>query len=145
MSAQSAYDKLVKKIQNIVDDNLPIDQKTFDELDNQFRAALENDLNTSLAITAVFDVLKAETTNSTKIKLLQKFDTVLGLGLLQGAIAQNDIDAKTKEYVETMIEERRQAKLQKDFATADAIRNELLSKGIELVDTKDGTTFKLKQ
>lgn len=145
MSAQSAYDKLVKKIQNIVDDNLPIDQKAFDELDNQFRAALENDLNTSLAITAVFDVLKAETTNSTKIKLLQKFDTVLGLGLLQGATAQNDIDAITKEYVESMIEKRRQAKLQKDFATADAIRNELLSKGIELVDTKDGTTFKLKK
>ena len=43
-----------------------------------------------------------------------------------------------------MIEKRKQAKLQKDYALADSIRNELLSKGIELVDTKDGTTYKIK-
>ena len=148
ISAQSAYDKLVKKIGNIEQDNLPIDQLTYDGLNQQFKLALENDLNTSLAITAVFDVLKAQTTNSTKIKLLQDFDKVLGLGfaqiLSQENGTKNQVDENLKNYIDEMIEKRKQAKLQKDYALADSIRNELLSKGIELVDTKDGTTYKIK-
>ena len=148
LSAQSAYDKLVKRIQNISQDNLPVDMAVYDSLNNQFKSALENDLNTSLAVTAVFDVLKAETTGSTKIKLLQDFDSVLGLGFAQilSQTKEDDkqVDDNLKEYVEQMIEKRKQAKLQRDYATADAIRNELLAKGIELVDTKDGTTYKIK-
>lgn len=147
LSAKSAYDKMIKKIQNISQDNSIVEKNIYNELNGNFKSALENDLNTSLAITSIFDVLKAQTTNATKIKLLKDFDSVLGLGfadILSNKQQNNAVDEDLKKYVEDMIEKRRLAKLQKDFATADAIRSELLSKGIELIDTKDGTTFKIK-
>jgi len=147
LSAKSAYDKMIKKIQNISQDNSIVEENIYNELNGNFKSALENDLNTSLAITSIFDLLKAQTTNATKIKLLKDFDSVLGLGfadILSNKQQNNAVDEDLKKYVEDMIEKRRLAKLQKDFATADAIRSELLSKGIELIDTKDGTTFKIK-
>lgn len=151
-SAKSAYDKLVKRILALTPDGKGIDEKQFEELNSKFKSALENDLNTSLALTAIFDVLKADATNDTKIELIKSFDKVLGLGFDQLFESQNNdlnedkvqIDADLKNYVEEMIEKRRLAKQARDFATADAIRNELLAKGIELVDSKEGTTYKIK-
>ncbi len=48
-----------------------------------------------------------------------------------------------EEYINQKIEERREAKANKDFATADKIRDELLSKGIKLIDTREGTTYEI--
>ena len=152
-SAKSAYEKLMKRIANLITDNSNIDQEKFDELNNKFKSALGNDLNTSFAITVVFDVLKSDTTNNTKIALLKEFDKVLGLEFEKAieskqTIENESMDVEVNEelgkYIEEMIEKRKQAKLQKDYATADAIRNELANKGVELIDTKEGTTYKLK-
>ena len=152
-SAKSAYDKLIKRIANLSKDNSTVDEEKFNEFNNNFKAAIGNDLNTSFAITVVFDVLKSDINNNTKIALLKEFDKVLGLEFgktienKQNTEKQNvasEIDEELKKYIEEMIEKRKQAKLQKDYALADSIRNELTSKGIELIDTKEGTTFKLK-
>ena len=92
----------------------------------------------------------AFTSSSSKIALIKSFDSVLGLNLAKAfeekkeIVEEINIDAETKQYVEKMIEERKIAKLEKNYERADEIRNELASKGIELIDTKDGTTFNWK-
>ena len=148
--AKSAYDKLIKRLNNLCDDGKRIETEQFELFKNKFKAGLENDLNTATAITTIFDVLKADINNSTKIALIKDFDLVLQLGLTKALESDDNeqektsIDNELKSYIDAKIEERRIAKAEKNYAKADEIRNELASKGIELIDTKEGTTFKLK-
>jgi len=148
--AKAAYEKLYKRLTNLKNNGNKIDDVKFDEYNNKFKAAIANDLNTAMAVTCVFDVLKLDVNDETKIELIKAFDSVLSLNLTKAFEENNkeaeeiNIDAATKQYVEEMIEERKQAKAEKNYARADEIRNELASKGIELVDTKEGTTYKLK-
>ena len=64
-----------------------MDRAAFDEYKAKFMAAMDNDLNTSMAVTVLYDVLKAKTNDKTKLALLDSFDTVLGLKLLEKAAA----------------------------------------------------------
>lgn len=148
-SAKSAYEKLMSKVASLREDKMAIDKQVFEKYNNQFKDSIGNDLNTSMAITTVFDVLKADTNNSTKIALLRNFEKVLGIGLVDALEGKNiektaQVDFQTKQHIEEMIEKRRQAKINKDYLTADKIRQELLSIGVELIDTKDGTQYKIK-
>lgn len=147
-SAKSAYTKLIKRISTLNRQDCNVNKAEFDKFDLQFKQALENDLNTSLALTALYDVLKSDINDGTKVALVLSFDKVLGLKLDSAFEQQNEqqpqVDENLKQTIEKMIEERRQAKLNKDWATADAIRNKLAEMNIELIDTKEGTTFKLK-
>ena len=148
--AKSAYDKLIKRLTNLKGENLPVDNVKYNEFKEQFKKCLENDLNTATAITTIFDVLKSEINNDTKIALIKDFDTVLDLGLTNALNSKAEleieveIDAELKAYIENKIEERKNAKAEKNYQKADEIRNELAQKGIELIDTKEGTTYKLK-
>lgn len=145
-SAKSAFEKLVKRIKGIAIDESILDQEQFDQYRKKFDDALCNDINTSLAITVLFDVLKSDINNATKIALIKDFDTVLALGLTElfNQEESEDVDSDLKAYIEEMIAKRKQAKLDKNYVLADEIRNELLSKNIELIDTKDGTQYKIK-
>ena len=112
------------------------------EYKKKFLGALENDLNTSMAITVVYDMLKDDLNDKTKLALIESFDEVLSLNLtaLRG-VENNTVDNDMKQYIEEMIQKRASAKKEKDFAKADAIREELLSKGIVLKDTREGTVW----
>ena len=110
-------------------------------------------LNTSLAVTAIYDVLKADTNGTTKRALLADFDKVLCLNLLENAdklnaekdsgAAKPISDDPVIREIEAMIEARKEAKKAKNYAEADRIRNELAARGITLIDTKEGTTYKM--
>ncbi|MBE6801385.1 MAG: cysteine--tRNA ligase [Ruminococcaceae bacterium] len=147
--AATAYEKLLKKIAALnPDENDELDAQAVEKLTASFKGALDNDINTSLAVTAVYDVLKEKTNDKTKIYLLNDFDRVLSLDLVEGAkkLAQKDeSDVGEKDeltlYVEEQIALRTAAKKEKNFAEADRIRNELLEKGIKLLDTREGTTW----
>ena len=107
---------------------------------------MDNDLNTSLALTALYDVLKADISAASKLRLIADYDSVLSLDLIAAAQKKNstpdgDISDDDKEIL-ACIEARAEAKRNKNYAEADRIRAELLEKGIVLTDTKDGTTFK---
>lgn len=138
--AKSAYDKLISKVQSLPrNQNEQIDQNQIDLYKQKFALALANDLNTSLALTCLYDVLKDQNLSSaTKLHLVQDFDTVLGLDLLT---AKKEISFELKQYVEQKIQERKQAKIDKNYALADQIRSELLSQGITLKDTPTGTEY----
>ena len=135
--AQSAYLKLLNKISNIKDDG-EYNDNDFNKYDIKFKEYLSNDLNTSNTLTLLYDLLKDDAISSnTKLKLIESWDKVLGLDLLK----KENLDEELEEYVKDMIEKRKEAKKNKDFELADQIRNELLEKGIELKDTREGTTW----
>ena len=140
----SAYNKLVKKIGELSDAG-EVDEAVFKQYREQFESALCNDINTASAITVVYDVLRADTNDKTKLELIKSFDYVLSLNLtrLQGADEKTHIDSELESFIQAKIEERKQAKKNKDFAAADAIRDELLSKGVRIKDTREGTVWEL--
>ncbi len=136
-----AYDKLVKRVASLNKEG-EVDQKAFAEYREKFEAALCDDFNTSMAITVLYDVLKADVNDATKFALAESFDEVLSLKLTT-AVAEKaeSVDEELAAYVEGKIAERAQAKRDKNFALADSIRAELLEKGIVLKDTREGTLW----
>ena len=153
-NAAIAYNKLVAKIAALMTgDKGELDSAAFDALKAGFTSALDNDLNTSLAVTALYDVLKADTTPATKLALIADFDKVLCVGLVAAAerlnateeSADSDVDSELIAYINDMIAQRVAAKKEKNFARADEIRAELLSKGITLIDTREGTKFEINK
>lgn len=146
--AAIAYEKLLKKIAalNPSEDD-EIDTVAVEKLTASFKAALDNDINTSLAVTAVYDVLKEKTNDKTKVLLLNDFDRVLSLDLVEGAKKFSNGNTEPSDggdfakYVEEQIALRTAAKKSKNFAEADRIRDELASQGVKLLDTREGTSW----
>ncbi len=151
-NATTAYKKLIARIVSIMKEPAgEIDQAAFDELKAKFCAALDNDMNTSLGVTALYDVLKAKTTPATKLALISDFDKVLDLDLI--AKAKKEAEPKEEDDgidhndpfvkdIEALIAERAEAKKAKNYARADEIRQLLSDKGVTLIDTPQGTKFK---
>ena len=81
-NAKIAYDKLIARIAALNPENGSVDEASMSVLKEKFQKALDADLNTSLAITTLYDVLKADMNDATKLALLDNFDQVLGLALL---------------------------------------------------------------
>ena len=136
---KAAYDKLVKRIGSLSREG-DIDQERFAFFRKQFEDALCDDLNSSMAITVLYDVLKAEITDAAKYALIKDFDQVLSLNLTSAYAAKEEesaVDEELEAYILSRIEERKAAKKQKDYAKADAIRQELLEQGIVLEDTRE--------
>ncbi len=167
-NATIAYNKLIARIAALNPaDTAPVDEATLAALKAGFAKALDNDLNTSLAVTALYDVLKAKTSDSTKLAALADFETVLSLGLLDHAAAVRRKAEAEKAAAEaakraaaeaeaaaaaadpfvaeilSLIEARKAAKKEKNFAEADRIRAYLADKGVTLIDTPQGTTYKI--
>lgn len=109
----------------------------------KFSDALGSDLNTSMGITVLYDLLKESCNDTTKLRLLKEFDNVLSLNLLEGEQTGRKVDTQLETYIMEKIEERKAAKKDKDFARADAIREELSAKGVAIKDTREGTIWEL--
>ena len=135
----NAYNKLISKIKSISHDDSIVDEDIYLEYRNKFLECLNDDLNTSNALTVLYDVLKDDINNNTKLALVSEFDKVLSLDLLKN----DDTVIDNEEYIKEMIEKRNTAKKNKDFALADSIRDELKDKGIILKDTREGTTYEV--
>ena len=157
-NAQGAYNKLIARIAALKPEDGELDQAAFDELDKKFRAAMDNDLNSSLAVTALYDVLKAKTNDFTKLAAIEAFDQVLGLSLIEKAAVKREElkkqqvaagaftivseSGESDPEIEAKIQARQAAKKAKNFAEADRIRDELKAAGIELTDIPHGAKWK---
>ena len=138
--ASNQYKKLKQRVLSLTN-NGEYNKEDFDNYNNRFKECLSNDLNTSSAITVLFDLLKDNNiSDKTKKLLVESFDKVLSLDLLK----EEEIGTELGSYVKEMIEKRTIAKKNKDYDEADRIRKELEGKGIELIDTREGTTYKIK-
>ena len=161
-NAQLSYRKLIARIAALKPADDPIDESVFAELTGKFKSAMDNDLNTSLAVTALYDVLKAKANDATKLAVIADLDRVLSLSLMEKAAEKREelsrqnaataaasagfsIVSESGEddpAVTEKIESRRAAKKAKDFALADQIRDELKAAGIELTDVPNGVIWK---
>lgn len=154
-NAAATYNRLAGKIASLDAKGLLPDTGSAAQYRERFTAALDNDLNTSLAITALYDVLKADITDATKLYLIEDFDRVLSLDLINAARSFKEKEEKEQATVKVSakeagedawiieaIAERAEAKLYKDWAKADSIRKALAEKGVILTDTPGGTTYK---
>ena len=156
-NAVAAYNKLIARIAALKPEG-EVEQAVFDEYKAKFTQQMGNDLNTSMGVTAIFDVLKAKTNDATKLALIGDFDQVLSLSLLEKAAKVREEQAKAKtaqaaggEYtvtgegdpaIDALVMQRYEAKKAKNFAEADRIRDELKAQGIEIIDTKGGASWK---
>ena len=155
-NAVGAFNKLLQKIASLKpQDSDEIDENAVKALTESFKNALDNDINTALAITVLYDVLKYKTNDKTKVYLLNDFDRVLSLNLTEGAKALKDkateeentapagADPELAKYVEEQLALRAEAKKNKNWAEADRIRDELTSRGIKIKDTPAGAAWSL--
>ena len=128
--------KLRNKVSNIKEEG-ELDTEKFNLYKDRFVKELSDDLNTPNAMTVLYDLLKDNEVNGkTKLQLVEDFDKVLSLDLIKENKVEDD------KWILDLIEERKEAKKNKDFAKADKIRDDLLAKGIELLDTREGTVYK---
>ena len=156
-NAVAAYNKLLSKIAALTPGKGEADPAVLDELKARFTKAMDNDLNTSMAVTVLYDVLKAKTTDATKLAALDSFDQVLGLKLTEKAAALRKAqeaapaaggftvvseDGREDPQVEALIRARADAKKAKNFAEADRIRDELKAQGVEITDVPGGVKWK---
>ena len=143
-NAKAAYGKLIEKIAPLTQESGgDIDKAEYDRLDKAFREALDNDVNTAMAITVLYDVMKSKANAATKLALINDFDKVLGLDLVanaklfleESANASADIPAEVME----LVEQRKEARKAKNFALADELRDKIASLGYEVKETRQGT------
>ena len=155
-SAKSSLDRIVTAVENLAhllenahDGAITEDEKNelakLDELETSFESAMEDDFNTADAITSVFDMVKFANTNtssgSSKEFLKAVYDRIVTtcdiLGL--NVIKEKEL---LDEDINDLIQERQQARKDRNFARADEIRQLLLDKGIILEDTREGVRWK---
>ncbi len=157
-NAQAAFNKLINRIAALKPGEGEYDEAAAAALKEKFCAAMDNDLNTSLAVTALYDVLKYKTNDATKLATIADFDRVLSLSLIEKADARREElkkqnvaagaftivpeSGEADAEVEAKIQARQDAKKAKNYAEADRIRDELKAAGIELTDIPHGVTWK---
>jgi len=136
-SAENAYNKLKNKISNIKQDG-ELNQEEFDNYDNKFKSELSNDLNMPNALAVLYEVINSDINGTTKLELVKNFNKVFSLDLITKK--EENLDDK---WILDLIEKRANAKKEKNYELADSIRKDLLDKGIELIDSREGTIYKI--
>ena len=145
-NAALAYEKLVAKIAALKPEGA-VDEAALAQLKERFLSALNADLNTSLAVTALYDVLKAKCNDATKLAALADFDQVMSLNLMAAAekVRKKQAEeeaANADPEIDALVAARTQAKKDKNWAEADRIRDELKARGIEIIDTPQGAKWR---
>lgn len=139
--ARNALSKLKSRVMSLEKEGAILEDKVTYYMD-QFKEAFSSDVNTSLMLTVLYDVLKdVEINDATKYHLVLEMDKVLSLGLMDQD--EKGVSLAMEEEILKKIEERNIAKKNKDFALADSIRDELLKMNIKLIDTRDGTKYEI--
>ncbi len=141
--ASATFNKLLGRIARLSRDG-EVDCDFVKANRERFLGAIGNDLNTALAITNIYDILKANTNDATKLACLADIDSVLSLNLVRDTEEKAEgVAEKTalELEIEALIAERAEAKKSRNFARADQIRDELKARGITLIDTREGTTY----
>lgn len=137
-SAQSSLNTLRKLVSDHKNGTNEIDTVKINKYKEDFLNAINDNLNTPLALGIMFSMLKNEPKSNQIYLLALDFDRVFGLKLADNIEKEIDIPEDIKE----LAEKRWNAKKSKDWATADALRNEIISKGYQLLDTKNGYEIK---
>ncbi len=143
-NAAAAYQKIVSRTAKLLTEvSGSADADKVKALTDGFRAALDNDLNTSLGITALLDIFKADASAADKIAAIKSVDEVLSLDITAHAEALNEKakaeQADIPDEIAQLLEQRKAARKAKDFALADSIRDQISAMGYAVEETREGT------
>ncbi|UPA16449.1 cysteine--tRNA ligase [Borrelia coriaceae] len=151
-----ARENMLNKLTFIYSSLTQLDLALLSENSDNIESVLENryydnflekiafDLNIPQVLALLWDIIKDDNLHAlSKLKLAFKFDEVLSLGLKEGVLREIEKDrVDIDDSMNFLLEERRFAKLSKDFKRADEIRDYFRSKGFVLIDTENGTKVK---
>ncbi len=146
---QNAVGNLNHLLANVSAEELTEEEKELvsqlSSYEEKFDAAMDDDLNTADALAAIFELVRFANTHageeSSKAFLSALKEKIVSLSDVLGLIAEKKEEMLDAD-IEALIEERQAARKARNFARADEIRNELLSKGIVLEDTREGVKWK---
>ena len=139
--ATATYNKLLKRIDALNPDT-EVDNSFVEDVRAKFIDTVGSDLNTALGITLIYDILKSDTTDASKLEALKDIDKVLSINLVREKASEQSAEKTEFEIqIEALIEERKQAKKDKNFARADEIRAQLADMGVTIKDTREGTIY----
>jgi cysteinyl-tRNA synthetase len=148
MESKKSLESLKKRISTIVnniDKGEKLNQNIISQYKEDFRQCINDDLNIANAFTVLFNVLKADKLNNAEKRILiENFDEIFSLNLI-AENNENKLDDEKVKYIEELLKERATARANKQWEKSDKIRAILLEENIEIVDTKEGCTWKLKE
>jgi len=150
-NAKQAYQKLASRVAALIKTApsqpvAPSEEAKAAEIAAAFNEAMGSDLNTAQAMTVLYDLLKADIGASRKLELLEKFDSVLSLGLIEaaGKLTEESSGGDVPEEVLELVRQRKEARAAKDFALADRLRDKISELGYAVRETREGTEITKK-
>ena len=148
-SAESGYKNIVRKITDLIniDDKTPIDKDVYNMWHDKILAPVSDNLKTAESLVVFQDLLKDKSVNApTKLALVKFVDDLLGLEFLSHANKLHDLESESAPTnIQELAQKRLEAKKNRDFATADDLRNQIDSFGWTIKDTVDGFQLIKKQ
>ena len=143
--AQNGYKALKKKIASLltnVDESNSVSKEIISQYQEKFKVQISDDLNIANAFTVLNEVIKdSSLNNKEKATLIEDFDKVFSLDLMTIEKEAIKVDEK---LINALIEERNVARKEKNYKRSDEIRAQLLEMNIEVLDSKEGTTWRVK-
>ena len=131
-AASVALNRLREGYQKHLAGNADVSDEVVVEIENKFHQAINDDLNMPLAMSAVWEAVKYQDKSPKMAKLLEKFDTVLGLKITEKK------EEKIPQEILDLVEQRKIARQDKNWAESDRLRDLITEKGYSVKDTKDG-------
>lgn len=142
--ARSARESLVRKVTALAASSEPAASLigAAEKYIKEFESHIADDLNTPRVLADIWSLLKdKELTDGEKLALVFRIDSVLGLNLEELSHKGDGEGVSLDADIEALIAERADARKAKDYARSDEIRDELLGRGIKIIDTPGGTTW----
>lgn len=139
-SSQNALNRLREGYQKHNEGNEKIDEGIIEEYKNRFLEAINDDLNMPVAMSVIWDVVKNPHKSKQLADLLLDFDRVLGVDIQKVSDNKN---LELPDEINELLEQRKQARENKDWSLSDKIRDELKEKGYIVKDTKEGMTIEV--
>ena len=137
-SSQNALNRLREGYQKHSEGNKVIDESIIENYKNRFLEAINDDLNMPVAMSVVWDVVKNPEKSKQLAKLLLEFDKVLGVNIEK---SEDKKEIELPQEIQDLLEQRKQARENKDWDLSDKIREELKENGYIVKDTKEGMTI----
>lgn len=134
-SSQNALNRLREGYKKHSEGNEKVDDSVIEEYKTKFQEAINDDLNMPVAMSVIWDVVKNPNKSKQLAELLLDFDKVLGVDIEKKS---EDKVVEIPDEINELIEQRKQARENKDWALSDKIRDELKEKGYIVKDTKEG-------
>ena len=132
-SASVALDRLRDGYQKHLAGTAEVSDEIINDMENRFHQAINDDLNMPLAMSVVWEAVKYADKSPKIAKLLEKFDTVLGIKITE----KEEQEAIPEEILE-LVEQRKKARQEKNWAESDRLRDLIYEKGYAVKDTKEG-------